>query len=341
MSFGSTPELTFGIEEEFFIIDEKGDLVPAADELFDKIPNVLLSTKVVSPEFHKSQVEINSGVCETVDEALEDLCFLRGLLNDKAEELGYRLVALGTHPTADWKKGVISPQYARNLVRREQLQAYLTCGMHVHISVQKEHAVKVINSARYFIPELIALTSNSPFWLSELTDFKDCRLAIIEQAHTLKGKKYAGLPPSLKNLKAWKDMKADIPMYWDIRPNFDYGTIEFRLFDVQPTLRESVAVAGLLRVLVGELIRKRIGFLFKDEKELFDARAEAMKGNFSGFDFLDKVVDKLSLYGMKEKDLEIILKRAKERKTPADEQIALYRKKGVRSITIEFSKRFI
>ncbi|OYT57148.1 MAG: hypothetical protein B6U68_02245, partial [Candidatus Aenigmarchaeota archaeon ex4484_14] len=239
----SSHEFDFGIEEEFFLVDSCGNPAPVADRILKALPASLLSHKIVYYEFHKSQIEINTGICEDIDDARRDLKFLRGLVLDAAKDFGVTPVGIGTHPTADWKISELNPQYARNVVRRKQMEAYLTCGNHIHISLRAKDIVKVINAIRYYVPMVIPLAANSPLWIGKETGYQDYRLKVVEIAHTL-DKRYAGLPPALKNLEQWNKLyqSKDIPMYWDIRPNFKYGTMEVRFLDQQPSITDIISL---------------------------------------------------------------------------------------------------
>jgi glutamate---cysteine ligase / carboxylate-amine ligase len=348
----SSDELNFGVEEEFFIVDKKGNMAPAFNDIYEKIPPVLRTHKVVYYELHKSQLEINSGICSEIDDANEDILFMRGMVHDKAKELGLSLAGMGTHPFGDWKKSRINPQYARNLVRRKQHQAYMTSGLHIHISVSKSKCVKVLNALRYFTPVLIPVAANSPFYTGKLAGYQDYRLKIIELAHTL-DKKYAGLTPTMHRLNDWLKLYSsrNIPMYWDFRPNFKYGTIETRLFDSQPSIKDTISIVSMLRTLVGMLIDRNIGIPVISENNLEHHRQSAIRkgfdGNFAGEsirnyflkNFIPEIMEWADEYGASHKAIKHAAMKA--RKNLAQEQVDIFRRKNINSIVKDFSKRFL
>ena len=347
----SSHEFDFGIEEEFFLADSHGRLMPIADKLLKALPASLLSHKILYYEFHKSQIEINTGICEDIDDARSDLEFLRGLVLDKAKELGARPVGIGTHPTADWRASKLNPQYARNIVRRKQMEAYLTCGNHIHVSLRKKDVVKVINALRYYIPMIIPLAANSPLWLGKKTGYQDYRLKVIELAHTL-DKRYAGMSPALKNLAAWDRLyqSKDIPMYWDVRPNFKYGTIELRFLDQQPAITDILSLAVFVRLLVIGLAKRKIGVPYIKESELLKLRSEATKKGLSAKlrgkplkeraqSLYQKVMELADYHGTDKRLFRPLVRKFE--KNLAEEQLGIWKKSGPEKLIKVFSRRFM
>ncbi|MFC1697536.1 glutamate-cysteine ligase family protein [Nanoarchaeota archaeon] len=358
MIFGKYPTGFFGIEEEFFILNQDLKPTPKVDIFLKSIPRSLLTNKIIYHEFHKSQIEINSGVCENIDQAKQDITYLRNILKDIAKKNNLNLAAIGTHPTADWKDGILNPNYIRNIERRQQYQAYLTCGMHIHFSMPNAvTACKTINALQYLIPFLIPLTANSPFENNKYRYTQDQRIKIIEQAHTIKNKTYAGIAPkdltNSLNINNWTKLKksVNIPMYWDIRPNLKYGTIEFRTFDVQPSAEHSTSFAQLLQILIHEIMRKNLGIPYISRQQLFELRNCAIKDGMKAIfktntikDYWTKLLipfikDALSKYTISKKDIDPTLKLIK--KNFAQQQIEIFQKtKNLNKITEKFTKSF-
>ncbi|RLI97159.1 MAG: hypothetical protein DRO96_01315 [Candidatus Aenigmatarchaeota archaeon] len=347
----SSHEFDFGIEEEFFLVDSCGNPAPVADRILKALPASLLSHKIVYYEFHKSQIEINTGICEDIDDARRDLEFLRGLVLDAAKDFGVTPVGIGTHPTADWKISELNPQYARNVVRRKQMEAYLTCGNHIHISLRAKDIVKVINAIRYYVPMVIPLAANSPLWIGKETGYQDYRLKVVEIAHTL-DKRYAGLPPALKNLEQWNKLyqSKDIPMYWDIRPNFKYGTMEVRFLDQQPSITDIISLTTFVRLLTIGLTKRKIGIPYMKESELLKVRSDAIKkgmsANFRRKSLREhakvlyqKVMELSDYYTSDKKIFRPIAKKMK--KNLAEEQLSLWKVLGPKKLIKNFSRRFM
>jgi len=114
-------------------------------------------------------VEVGTSVCANIKEAREELKSLRWHMIRLARENGLRLAAAATHPFADWRVQELTPgERYKNIVQDMQLvaRANLIFGLHVHVGIEdREVLIQMMNHARYFIPHLLALSTNSPFWL--------------------------------------------------------------------------------------------------------------------------------------------------------------------------------
>ena len=163
------PTFTLGIEEEYQTVD------PETRDLRSHIATEMLAQgkirleERVKAELHQSVIEVGTRVCSNIEVAREDLYDLRRNMIRLAEENGLMLVAGATHPFADWRSQEIypDPRYAQ-VVEDLQLSARsnLIFGLHVHVGIEdKESAIRIMNSLRYFLPHILALSTNSPFWL--------------------------------------------------------------------------------------------------------------------------------------------------------------------------------
>ncbi|MGA9974317.1 MAG: YbdK family carboxylate-amine ligase, partial [Candidatus Sulfotelmatobacter sp.] len=173
------PTFTIGIEEEYQTIDpETRDLRSHIQaELLEK--GKLILQERVKAEMHQSVVEVGTAVCTNIKEAKTEIKLLRRNIIRLAAENGLRLASVATHPFADWKVQEIhpDPRY-KNIVEDMQLvaRANLIFGLHVHIGIEdRETAIHMMNHARYFLPHLLALSTNSPFWLGMNTGLKSYR----------------------------------------------------------------------------------------------------------------------------------------------------------------------
>jgi carboxylate-amine ligase len=209
-------------------------------------------------ELFQSTVEIITGVCENPTEAGADLRSTLADLRCSAERRGLTLASAGTHPFALASDQIVSPhQRYRDLIDDLQWPArrMLICGMHVHVAVSDgEQAIRIMGELMRHHPVLLALSSSSPYFEGEDTGMASARTKIFEGLPT------AGLPPSLAN---WADFEAFMStliearcittireVWWDIRPHPDFGTVEFRMCDAVPTVREAFALAALAQTLV-------------------------------------------------------------------------------------------
>ncbi len=179
------PSLSIGIEEEYQTIDpETRDLRShIASEILPKAKLAL--HEAVKPEMHQSVIEVGTRVCKDIKEARENIQALRREVITLASEHGMMLAAGSTHPFSDWKLQEIYPdeRYAR-VVEDMQLiaRANLVFGLHVHIGIEDRNtAIHIMNSMRYFLPHILALSTNSPFWMGMNSGFKSYRCKVFER----------------------------------------------------------------------------------------------------------------------------------------------------------------
>src|SRR4051794_799086 len=179
------PTFTLGIEEEYQTID------PETRELRSHVHTEILSKgklrqgERVKPEMHQSVVEVGTPVCRDIKEARQNVAELRREMIGLAREAGLLLAAGGTHPFSDWRQQEIydDARY-HTLVRDLQLvaRANLIFGLHVHVGVEdRETTIQLMNAARYFLPHLLALSANSPFWLGMNTGLKSYRCKVFDK----------------------------------------------------------------------------------------------------------------------------------------------------------------
>src|SRR5262245_36915616 len=163
------PSLSIGIEEEFQVID------PVTRELRSHVAEIFHSADrrlegKAKPELHQPVVELGTSVCADIEAARREVRSLRTNLAVLARENGLRIAAAGTHPFSHWADVPISegnPRYER-LIHDLQMvaRANLIFGLHVHVGVEdRDMQIQIMNQARYFLPHILALSVNSPFWL--------------------------------------------------------------------------------------------------------------------------------------------------------------------------------
>ena len=252
---------TIGVEVELHIIDaESGDLVSASNELLAEMGEGHPGGEhpKAKHELFQSTIEIITGICETPAEACADLRATLDELYAVAEPRGLRLVSSGTHPFAIARSQDVSPDPRyHELIEAMQWPArrLLICGMHVHVGVRDgERAIRIINELRRHLPLFLALSSSSPYFEGEDSGLASARSKVFEALPT------AGLPPQLADWLDFEDFMSTLldsecissirEVWWDIRPHPEFGTIEFRMCDATPTLREATAIAGLAQTLV-------------------------------------------------------------------------------------------
>lgn len=258
------PSLTIGIEEEYQIID------PATGELRSYITQILEEGKLtlreqVKAELHQSMVEVGTEVCRTPAEARAELVRLRKTIIDLAAKNGLTIAAAGTHPFANWEKQEITP-FERYLGVKEDMQdlaqQLLIFGTHVHIGIEdKDFLVDAMNVSRYFMPHVLCLSSSSPFWIGRNTGLKSYRSIIFRHFPR------SGIPPrfgswaelsqTVDTLVRTRSIPDGTKLWWDVRPNWKFPTLEFRICDVCTRVDEAVCIAALFQAIIAKLWKLR------------------------------------------------------------------------------------
>jgi carboxylate-amine ligase len=261
INFTHNERPTIGVEMEIHLVDmATGRLVSASNELLAVmgVGHPGGQHPKAKHELFQSTVEIITGVCETPEDARSDLQTTLDELRSVAAARGITLMSSGTHPFGMARDQDVSPD-PRYLDLIESMQwpakRLLICGLHVHVGVPDGgRAITIINELKRYLPIFLALSSSSPYFEAEDSGLASARSMVFESLPT------AGLPPQLAD---WDDFEAFMStlldsgcissireVWWDIRPHPDFGTIEFRMCDATPTVRESVALAGLAQTLV-------------------------------------------------------------------------------------------
>jgi len=257
----STPTFTIGIEEEYQTIDpETRDLRSHIQaEILQK--GQLILQERVKAEMHQSVVEVGTGVCNNIKQAKAEVKMLRRDIIRLAKENGLRLASVATHPFSDWRTQDINPDDRyKNIVEDMQLvaRANLIFGLHVHIGIEdRETAIHMMNHARYFLPHLLALSTNSPFWLGMNTGLKSYRCKVFDKFPRTNIPDYF---PSwgeyenfIKLLIKTNCIDNAKKIWWDIRPHPFFNTIEFRVCDIPMRADETIALAALIQATVAKL----------------------------------------------------------------------------------------
>ena len=255
------PSFSLGIEEEYQTVD------PETRDLRSHIATEMLSEgklrleERVKAEMHQSVIEVGTRVCKNIQEAQEDLFDLRRNMIGLAEKHGLVLVAGATHPFADWRVQEIypDPRYEQ-VVEDLQLvaRANLIFGLHVHVGIEdREAAIRIMNSLRYFLPHILALSTNSPFWLGMETGYKSYRAKVFENFPR------TNLPDSFSSYSEFENyvnllIKTNSidnakKIWWDVRPHPFFDTIEVRICDIPLRAQETIAIAALIQATAAKL----------------------------------------------------------------------------------------
>ncbi len=255
------PSFTLGVEEEYQTIDpETRDLRSHIDSEIIEQGKTLLK-EAVKAEMHQSVVEVGTGICKDIQEAARELKCLRSEICDLAKKNGLRLAAAGTHPFADWRKQDIYPDERYEIIVQDLkmvARANLIFGLHVHVGVEdQETAIHLMNAARYFLPHIMALSTNSPFWQGMDTGLKSYRCKVFDKFPRTnipdQFASYTEYERFVKLLVKTNCIDNAKKIWWDIRPHPNFPTLEFRICDMPMRADESIALAALIQATVMKL----------------------------------------------------------------------------------------
>jgi YbdK family carboxylate-amine ligase len=261
IDFVSSPRPTIGVEMELELIDrDSRELVKGAHEILTEMgePHGELGHPKAKKELLQSTVEIITGICDNAAGAVADLAATMAELREHTDPRNLELICSGTHPFSDPALQEISPdpRYQR-LVNdmqwpAKQMQIF---GIHVHVGVRSgEKAIAMVNALSTYIPHFLALSASSPYWMGHDTGMASWRSKVFESLPT------AGPPWQLSGWPQFEQLmdtlisshtiKTIREVWWDIRPHPSFGTVEIRVCDGIPTLREVGVVAALSQCLV-------------------------------------------------------------------------------------------
>jgi carboxylate-amine ligase len=258
------PAFTLGVEEEFQIIDpDSRELRSRAREMLDEGRAVL--QEHVKAELHQSVVEIGTGICKDAGEVRRDVTRLRAEIIRLARRNGLRVAAAGTHPFSHWAEQLITPDPRYDAIVDELqnvARANLVFGLHVHVGIaDRDLAVQIMNEARYMLPHLLALSTNSPFWLGRNTGLKSYRTRVFEKFPR------TSIPETFETAAAFDEFVRVLvktncidngkKVWWDVRPHPFYDTLEFRICDVPLRADETVGLAALIQAICAKLYKLR------------------------------------------------------------------------------------
>ena len=255
---------TLGIEEEFFVVDDSGRPASGIDDLVygDEPPEPLAGR--IDHELFQFIVETQTPIIEAADDAAETLRAIREALLAHAEASGYRIAAAGLHPAARWRE----LDHARKERYRAQLDRIqypqhrnTTAGLHVHVGVDDaDRAVWVANELRRYLPPILALSANSPFWNGFDTGLASARAVVFE---TLPN---TGMPGRFADFDDYRRLERRMvesgsvkdrgELWFDVRPHTGHGTVEVRIPDAQADPNRVLAFTEYVHALVVDLAER-------------------------------------------------------------------------------------
>jgi carboxylate-amine ligase len=260
----SKPLFTLGVEEEYMVVNPDSRELSSHDQKIVEFASRILDDQVKA-EMHQAVVEVGTTICANVEEAKHDLLNLRRTVSSVAHDFGLRIGAAGTHPFSHWSTQLITPNPRYEDIVNELQDAArsnLIFGLHVHVGIaDKNVAMHIANSVRYFLPHVYALSTNSPFWEGRNTGFKSFRSKVFDKFPR------TGIP---EYFNTYEDFLGYINLliktgcidnakkiWWDIRVHPFFDTIEFRICDIPLLVDESIAITAIFQALVAKLYKLR------------------------------------------------------------------------------------
>ncbi|HWI43099.1 MAG TPA: glutamate--cysteine ligase [Nocardioides sp.] len=259
IDFHGSPEPTLGVEWEFALVDRRTrDLRNDAAHLFARAKPRMPDPGKLHKELLKNTVEVVTGICHTVGEAVDDLRDTLQYVTAAADDLDLDLYGAGTHPFASWSGQQLSEgNRYQELINRTQWwgRQMLIWGVHVHVGVpEKKRVMPVLSALLTYYPHLQALSASSPIWNGTDTGYASNRALMFQQLPT------AGLPFQFETWEEFERFAHDqittgvidelSEIRWDLRPAIAHGTIENRVCDGVSTLTDMKALVALMHCLV-------------------------------------------------------------------------------------------
>jgi carboxylate-amine ligase len=258
--FVSNPRPTLGVEIELNLVDTHTmALRSGAQQILSEVPPAL--KHAIKPELLQCYVELNTKVCQNVDEVKADLNEKLAAVNEIAQRHDLRLFWSGTHPFSPWQNQDVTPdERYHGLIQllQETARRLVTFGLHVHVGVDSgDKAIMICDRILQHLPILLALSVNSPFWQGRNTGLHSQRSKVMETLPT------AGLPPLMRNWSEYSWLlnnmietgfiKTIREIWWDVRPHHNFGTVEVRICDMPPSLEDVLGLTALIQCLVYDL----------------------------------------------------------------------------------------
>jgi len=355
------PSFTLGIEEEFQIIDPETRALKAhIQELFTEGESRLKDK--IKKEMHQSVVEVGTGICADIAAAREDVTNLRREIVKLTGESGLAIAAAGTHPFTHWSDVPITPNPRYDqIVHDLQILARgnLIFGLHVHVAVEDDETrIALMNNARYLLPHVFALSTNSPFWCGVNTGWKSYRAKVFDRFPR------TGIPDIFHS---WGDYDSYVKLlvktncmdnpkkiWWDVRPHPFFPTLEYRICDIPMRVDETICLAALFQAItvkLWNLYDRNLGFRNYSRALISENKNRAARYGIDGklidfgkqeevpladlvrevLEFVDDVVDDLG----SRKEVEYVHEILR-RKTGADRQLEVFERTGSLPAVVDY-----
>jgi carboxylate-amine ligase len=262
VNYGKSAPFTLGVEEELQLVNSDSfDLTSRYAEVFGEAAR---HDDRIKEELLQSTVEVATEPCRTVAEAIAEAGELRRSAQEYADGHGVRVLSAGTHPFSRFEHQAVTvkPRYVELMdALQYAVERQLIFGLHVHVGLDSaEQAIHVANSLRTWLPELLALSANSPFWLGRDSGLSSTRSKVFDSMPR------SGLPPQFDSFGEFERLVErgvrtgsfdDYTfIWWDLRPHPRLGTIEVRICDAQTRLENVAVLVALVQSLAATLAER-------------------------------------------------------------------------------------
>lgn len=284
---------TLGVEEEYMVIDPETRELKSHEQKIVHEGQKVIKDKVKA-EMHQAVVEVGTDICQDIDEAYRDVSTLRKTISEIATGLGFAMGASGTHPFSHWERQLITDHIRYSEIVNELQEAArsnLIFGLHVHVGMEsREMANHIVNSTRYFLPHIYALSTNSPFWEGRSTGYKSYRTKVFDKFPR------TGIPDAFESIEAYDNfvkllIKTNCidnakKIWWDLRVHPFFNTVEFRICDIPMTVDETIAIAALFQAICARIYMlrsKNLNFIQYSRPLLNENKWRASRYGIDGF----------------------------------------------------------
>ena len=261
--------LTLGVEEELLLVD--GRTLALRSGVSEILPE---RTERLKTELFECLVETTTPVCDSADEAHEELVELRREVAQRAATRGLRIHAAAMHPFSRGIDQEIVPEPRYVKMKAEigpAIFRQVVCGLHVHVGMPDEDAcLRGLEGVLRWLPEVLSLSANSPYRDGEESGLRSSRAGRLGELPR------AAAPPVFRAWADWEELTAGrdyTRMWWDVRPHPRLGTLEVRIADQQTDIGRSTAFAALLQALAAEAVEATSEVVDRDEYALRRRRA--------------------------------------------------------------------
>ncbi|MCM2280467.1 MAG: YbdK family carboxylate-amine ligase [Bdellovibrionaceae bacterium] len=257
--FTQNNSIGLGVEVEIQIVDNQtGDLKPLGLEILEELKDARNSVRGKA-EIFQSMLELDTPICENAFQAGDSLRQSLQAIRKLARAREAQIIMAGTHPFANYSDRLLSPSgryyslIERNRWIAKRLQIF---GLHVHLGMKSgDHAIAMNNALCHYLPLFLALSASSPFWHREDTGLASSRITFFEAiptgGHPYLLSSWSAFENLIDKLVISKSITSIKDLWWDIRPNPEFGTIEVRIADCPPTMREVQALVALIHTIAG------------------------------------------------------------------------------------------